>query len=205
MAKKITLRSSRSLQLIKKDSMKFKVTPLSIRDVLLIEPTVFTDDRGYFKESYNLQDFEEFLPGVKFVQDNESKSSRGVLRGLHFQKAPHAQAKLVRVIQGEIFDVALDIRPNSPTYGQHAAVRLSAETHHQLFIPIGFAHGFLVTSETAIVQYKTDNYYEAAVDGGIHPHDPDLNILWALPKEEHILSSKDMLLPLLSSSKSFTE
>jgi dTDP-4-dehydrorhamnose 3,5-epimerase len=179
--------------------MKFKVTQQSIPDVLLIEPTVFSDSRGYFKESYNLQDFEEFLPGIKFVQDNESKSSRGVLRGLHFQKEPHAQAKLVRVILGEIFDVALDIRPNSPTYGQHAAIRLSADNHHQLFIPRGFAHGFIVTSDDAIVQYKTDNYYAPASDSGIHPHDPDLNIPWPSPKDEHVLSSKDELLTTLAS------
>ncbi len=179
--------------------MKFKVTPQSIPDVLLIEPTVYADDRGYFKESYNLNDFEEFLPGVKFVQDNESKSTRGVLRGLHFQKAPHAQAKLVRVIQGEIFDVAVDIRHGSETYGRHAAVRLSAENHHQLFIPKGFAHGFIVTSETAIVQYKTDNFYNPESDAGIHAHDPELNIPWPLPKADHLLSNKDMLLPSLSS------
>jgi dTDP-4-dehydrorhamnose 3,5-epimerase len=185
--------------------MKFKVTPQSIPDVLLIEPTVFTDDRGYFKESYNLQDFEEFLPSVKFVQDNESKSNRGVLRGLHFQKAPHAQAKLVRVILGEIFDVALDIRTNSSTYGQHAAVQLSAENHRQLFIPRGFAHGFIVTSEIAIVQYKTDNFYDPKSDTGLHPHDPDLNIPWPLRIDEHILSQKDLSLPFLYGSQSVTE
>ena len=185
--------------------MKFKVTPQSIPDVLLIEPTVFADARGYFKESYNLNDFEEFLPGVKFVQDNESKSTRGVLRGLHFQKEPHAQAKLIRVIQGSIWDVAVDIRPDSAWYGQHAAVQLSAENHYQLFIPRGFAHGFIVTSETAIVQYKTDNFYNAPADGGIHPHDPDLNIPWPLSKEKHLLSEKDKLLPFLSGLKSVTE
>jgi dTDP-4-dehydrorhamnose 3,5-epimerase len=179
--------------------MKFKVTPQYIPDVLLIEPTVYTDDRGYFLESYNLRDFEEFLPGVKFVQDNESMSTRGVLRGLHFQNAPHTQAKLVRVILGEIFDVALDIQTNSPTYGQHAAVRLSAENHSQLFIPRGFAHGFIVTSEIAIVQYKTDNFYHLASDSGIHPHDPELNIRWPLPRDKHILSDKDRSLPFLSS------
>ena len=179
--------------------MKFKVTPQSIPDLLLIEPTVYADDRGYFKESYNLNDFEEFLPGVRFVQDNESKSTRGVLRGLHFQKAPHAQAKLVRVVQGEIFDVAVDIRPDSPSWGRHVAVRLSAENHSHLFIPRGFAHGFIVTSDTAMVQYKTDNFYEPTADAGIHAHDSDLNIPWPLRVEEHLLSEKDMLLPLLSS------
>jgi dTDP-4-dehydrorhamnose 3,5-epimerase len=178
--------------------MKFKVTPQSIPDVLLIEPTVFADDRGYFKESYNLNDFEEFLSGVRFVQDNESKSTRGVLRGLHFQRSPHAQAKLVRVIQGEIYDVGVDIRPASPTYLQHTAAILSAENHYQFFIPRGFAHAFLVISETAIVQYKTDNFYHPASDSGIHPHDPELNIPWPLPHNEHILSKKDLLLPRLS-------
>ena len=178
--------------------MKFKVTPQSIPDVLLIKPTVFADARGYFKESYNLNDFEQFLPGVTFVQDNESKSTRGVLRGLHFQKAPHAQAKLIRVIQGSIWDVAVDIRPDSPWYGQHAAVLLTAENHHQLFIPKGFAHGFIVTSETAIVQYKTDNFYEPESDAGIHAHDPDLSIPWPLPREDHLLSTKDQLLPKLA-------
>jgi len=180
--------------------MKFKVTPQSIPDVLLIEPTVYADDRGYFKESYNLNDFEEFLPGVKFVQDNESKSTRGVLRGLHFQKPPHAQAKLVRVIQGSIWDVAVDIRPDSPTFKQYCFAELSADNHFQFFVPRGFAHAFIVTSDTAIVQYKTDNFYNPKSDAGIHPHDPDLSIPWPLPLEEHILSAKDKLLPTLKHS-----
>jgi dTDP-4-dehydrorhamnose 3,5-epimerase len=171
--------------------MKFKVTPQSIPDVLLIKPTVFADDRGYFKESYNLNDFEEFLPGVIFVQDNESKSSRGVIRGLHFQKPPHAQAKLIRVIQGSIWDVAVDIRPESPNFKQFVFAELSAENHCQFFIPQGFAHAFLVTSDTATVQYKTNNFYNATAEGGIHPQDPDLNIPWPLTKEEHLLSAKD--------------
>jgi dTDP-4-dehydrorhamnose 3,5-epimerase len=179
--------------------MKFKVTPQSIPDVLLIEPTIFADDRGYFKESYNLNDFEEFIPGVKFVQDNESKSTQGVLRGLHFQKAPYAQAKLVRVILGSIYDVAVDIRPESPTFKQFVSAELTAENHDQFFIPRGFAHAFLVTSDTAIVQYKTDNFYHPQSDAGIHPHDPDLNIPWPLPKDQHILSEKDQSLPFLSS------
>lgn len=178
--------------------MKFKVTPQSIPDVLLIEPTVYADDRGYFKESYNLNDFEEFLPGVTFVQDNESKSTRGVLRGLHFQKAPYAQAKLLRVIRGAIWDVAVDLRPESKTFKKFCFTELSANNHHQYFVPRGFAHGFIVTSETAIVQYKTDNFYNAQSDGGIHPHDPDLNIPWPLPREEHILSEKDLSLPFFS-------
>jgi dTDP-4-dehydrorhamnose 3,5-epimerase len=177
--------------------MKFKVTPQSIPDVLLIEPTVFADDRGYFKESYNLQDFEEFLPGIKFVQDNESKSTRGVLRGLHFQKPPFEQAKLVRVIQGSIWDVAVDIRPESPTFKQYVFADLTGENHAQYFIPRGFAHGFIVTSETAIVQYKTDNFYEPTADVGIDPHDPDLNIPWPLPRDKYLLSLKDAGLPQL--------
>ena len=177
--------------------MKFKVTPQSIPDVLLIEPTVFADDRGYFIESYNLNDFDEFLPGVKFVQDNESKSSRGVLRGLHFQKAPHAQAKLIRVIQGSIWDVAVDIRPESSTFKQLCFAEITAENHFQFFVPRGFAHAFLVLSDTAIVQYKTDNFYYPQSDAGIHPHDSDLNIPWPLPNEEHLLSDKDLLLPFL--------
>ncbi|MBT4360030.1 MAG: dTDP-4-dehydrorhamnose 3,5-epimerase [Candidatus Marinimicrobia bacterium] len=178
--------------------MKFKVTPQSIPDVLLIEPTVYADDRGYFKESYNLQDFEEFLPGVKFVQDNESRSTRGVLRGLHYQKAPHAQAKLIRVIQGSIWDVAVDIRPASPTFKQFCFTEISAENHHQFFVPRGFAHAFLVTSETAIVQYKTDNFYHPVSDAGIHPHDSELDIPWPITAGDHILSNKDKELPFLS-------
>ncbi len=185
--------------------MKIKVTPQSIPDVLLIEPTVHADDRGYFKESYNLNDFEEFLPGVRFVQDNESKSTRGVLRGLHFQKPPHAQAKLVRVVQGAIWDVAVDIQPDSPTFKKYCFAELTAENHHQLYIPMGFAHGFIVTSEAAIVQYKTDNFYEPSADAGIHPHDPELNIPWPLPSEEHLLSAKDAVLPKLSTLRPVTE
>ena len=177
--------------------MKFKVTPQSIPDVLLIEPTVFADERGYFKESYNLNDFEEFLPGVRFVQDNESKSSKGVLRGLHFQRPPHAQAKLIRVIQGSIWDVAVDIRPDSPTFKEYCFAELTEENHHQFFVPRGFAHAFLVMSDITIVQYKTDNFYKPEADAGIHAHDPELNINWPLALTEHQLSGKDQLLPLL--------
>ena len=180
--------------------MKFKVTPQSVPDVLLIEPTVFADDRGYFKESYNLNDFEEFLPGVKFVQDNESKSIRGVLRGLHFQKPPFEQAKLLRVLQGAIWDVAVDLRPDSQTYQSFCFTELSANNHHQYFIPRRFAHGFIVISETAVLAYKTDNFYDFQSDAGIHPHDLDLKIPWPIPKEDHILSEKDKLLPSLKYS-----
>jgi dTDP-4-dehydrorhamnose 3,5-epimerase len=178
--------------------MKFKVTPQSIPDVLLIEPTVYADERGYFKESYNLQDFDEFLPGIKFVQDNESKSNRGVLRGLHFQRPPFAQAKLVRVIQGSIWDVAVDIRLESPTFKQFVHAELSAKNHYQFYIPRGYAHAFLVTSDVAIVQYKTNDYYHPESEFGIHPHDPDINIPWPLSEDQHILSSKDLALPTLS-------
>jgi dTDP-4-dehydrorhamnose 3,5-epimerase len=177
--------------------MKFKVTPQSIPEVLLIEPTVYADDRGYFKESYNLKDFEEFLPDVKFVQDNESKSTRGVIRGLHFQRAPHAQAKLVRVIQGSIWDVAVDIRPHSPTFKDFVFANLTAENHAQYFIPAGFAHGFIVTSKTAVVQYKTNDYYHPESESGIHPHDPAINIPWPLAVAEHVLSSRDKELPFI--------
>jgi dTDP-4-dehydrorhamnose 3,5-epimerase len=178
--------------------MKFKVTPQSIPDVLLIEPTVYADDRGYFKESYNLQDFEEFLPGIKFVQDNESKSTKGVVRGLHFQKPPFEQAKLVRVVQGSIWDVAVDIRPNSATFKEYCFAEITAENHFQFFIPRGFAHGFLVTSEMAIVQYKTDNFFEATSDAGIHPYDSDLNIPWPIPRHKWLLSHKDSSLPVIT-------
>ena len=178
--------------------MKFTVTPQSIPEVLLIEPRVFADDRGYFKESYQQADFEQFLPDVHFVQDNESLSSRGVLRGLHFQRDPYAQAKLVRVVQGTIWDVAVDIRPDSPTFKQFVGIELSGDNHLQLFIPRGFAHGFVVLSESAIVQYKTDQFYNAESDGGIHPFDPELSIPWPMDKADILLSGKDEGLPAFS-------
>lgn len=178
--------------------MKFTVTPQAIPDVLLIKPRVFGDERGYFKESYQQADFDQFLPGVTFVQDNESLSSRGVLRGLHFQRDPHAQAKLVRVVQGMIWDVAIDIRPDSPTFKQFVGVELSGDNHLQLFIPRGFAHGFVVLSESAIVQYKTDQFYNAESDGGIHPFDTELNIPWPIERSEILLSAKDENLPRFS-------
>lgn len=178
--------------------MKFSVTPQNVPDVLLIEPQVFEDDRGYFKESYQQDALDSVLSAVRFVQDNESLSAKGVVRGLHFQHAPYEQAKLVRVVQGSIWDVAVDIRPDSATYKQFVAVELSAGNHLQLFLPRGFAHGFLVLSDSAIVQYKTDQFYQPEADAGIHPFDPDLNIPWPMNQKECLLSSKDQSLPSLS-------
>ena len=178
--------------------MKFQVTPQSIPEVLLIEPTVFGDDRGYFKETYQQDAFDKMLSGVRFVQDNESLSSKGVLRGLHFQRQPHAQAKLVRVIQGAIWDVAIDLRPESPTFKQFVGIELSADNHLQLFIPRGFAHGFVTLSDSATVFYKTDQFYHAESDGGIHPFDEDLKVPWPLDQHDILLSAKDEGLPSLS-------
>lgn len=162
-----------------------------IPDVYIIEPAVFGDDRGYFLESFNLEKFEENLGPIKFVQDNESKSSRGVLRGLHFQTPPFSQAKLVRCIEGRVMDVAVDIRKGSPTYGKHVAVELSGENKRQLFVPRGFAHGFSVLSETATFAYKVDNTYKPENEAGIKYDDDDLNIDWGLTEEEVQLSGKD--------------
>ena len=169
--------------------MKFIKT--EIPDVYIIELTVFGDNRGYFLESFNLEKFEENIYPIKFVQDNESKSSKGVLRGLHFQKPPFAQAKLVRCIEGRVLDVAVDIRKESPTYGKHLAVELSGENKRQLFIPRGFAHGFSVLSEAAIFAYKVDNTYAPESDAGIRFDDKELNIDWGLSEEEIQLSVKD--------------
>jgi dTDP-4-dehydrorhamnose 3,5-epimerase len=169
--------------------MKFIKT--EIPDVYIIEPLVFGDNRGYFLESFNLEKFEENIYPIKFVQDNESKSSRGVLRGLHFQKPPFEQAKLVRCIEGRVLDVAVDVRKESPTYGKHVAVELSGENKRQLFVPRGFAHGFSVLSDTAIFAYKVDNTYAPESDSGILFDDKELNIDWGLSKEEILLSVKD--------------
>ena len=169
--------------------MKFIKTEIS--DVYIIEPSVFGDNRGYFLESFNLYKFKENLYPINFVQDNESKSSKGVLRGLHFQKPPFEQAKLVRCIEGTVIDVAVDIRIGSPTYGKHIAIELSGENKRQLFVPRGFAHGFSVLSESAVFAYKVDNTYAPAFDAGIRYDDKDLNIDWGLNKEEVKLSAKD--------------
>ena len=173
--------------------MKFVET--KILDVYIIEPSVFGDSRGYFLESYNKKKFEEVVGKTSFVQDNESKSSKGVLRGLHFQKPPFEQAKLVRCIEGEVLDVAVDIRKNSKTYGQHVALLLSGENKRQLFVPRGFAHGFLVLSDSATFAYKVDNTYAPEFDAGIRWDDKELNIQWGLEESEVLVSAKDAELP----------
>lgn len=170
----------------------------SIPDVLLIKPKVHGDHRGYFVETFRQDKFEEAVGfKVNFCQDNESKSTIGVLRGLHFQLPPFAQSKLVRVIEGEVLDVAVDIREGSPTFGQHVAVRLTGENKHQLFIPRGFAHGFVVLSDSAIFSYKVDNYYSPECDRGLAFNDPALRIDWGLPLDQLKLSEKDLTQPLL--------
>lgn len=176
-----------------------------IPEVVVLEPVVHGDSRGYFLESWNEREFEAALREargekyrpVRWVQDNESRSSYGVVRGLHFQKEPFAQAKLVRVVRGRVLDVAVDIRPDSPTFGQHVAVELSGENHRQTFIPKGFAHGFAVLSESAVFQYKCDEFYHPEAEDGIAWDDPALGIDWKLPAEDIRLSEKDKKHPLL--------
>lgn len=174
------------------------VIKTDIEGLFVVEPKIFGDHRGYFYESYSKREFDAIAGrSVDFVQDNQSKSSYGVLRGLHFQKGIHAQAKLVRVVEGCVLDVAVDLRKGSPTYGRHYAVELSAENHRQFFIPRGFAHGFAVLSPTAVFQYKTDNYYCPESEGAVAWDDPDLAIDWRLKPEEVMLSDKDRRHPLL--------
>ena len=168
-----------------------------IPGLVIIEPRIFGDSRGYFFESFSEKNFKEQVADVDFVQDNESKSCYGVVRGLHFQKPPHAQAKLVRVVKGRVLDVAVDLRKGSPTYGKHVAVELTEENHRQFFIPRGFAHGFAVLSEEAVFQYKCDNYYAPQSEGAVAWDDPDLAIDWGVPAESVILSEKDSRHPAL--------
>lgn len=168
-----------------------EVIRTEIDGVVIIEPRVFADSRGYFFESFSQREFDEKVRRIDFVQDNESMSSYGVMRGLHFQCPPYAQSKLVRCVKGRVLDVAVDIRKGSPTYGKHVAVELSEENHRQLFIPRGFAHGFSVLSETAVFQYKCDNYYAPQAEGGISIKDESLGIDWKIPTENAILSEKD--------------
>jgi len=174
-----------------------EVIQTEIEGLLIIQPKVFGDERGYFFESFSMKEFEEKVSKTVFVQDNESKSRYGVLRGLHFQKPPFAQAKLVRVVTGRVLDVAVDIRKDSPTFGRHLSVELSDENKTQLFIPRGFAHGFAVLSDEAIFQYKCDNYYSPAHEGAILWNDSGLHIDWQLPPDEIILSEKDKNNPIL--------
>ena len=182
-----------------------KVIATAIKDVVIIEPQVFGDDRGYFFESYSQQQFDQAVRPVRFVQDNESKSRRGVLRGLHFQTGAAAQSKLVRVVQGRVLDIAVDIRRGSPTFGKHVAVELTAKNHRQLFVPRGFAHGFSVLSDEAVFQYKCDNYYAPGSEGGIAWDDPALAIDWRLPAGEILLSEKDRRHPKLADAPELFE
>ena len=172
-----------------------------IDGVVIIEPRLFKDDRGYFFESYSEKDFNAQVREIRFVQDNESKSSYGVLRGLHFQKPPYAQSKLVRVIKGAVLDVAVDIRKGSPTFGKHVAVELTEDNHRQFFIPRGFAHGFSVLTPEVIFQYKCDNFYAPQSEGALAWDDPDLGIDWRIPSDKIILSEKDKHHPRLKDAE----
>lgn len=178
------------------------VIKTDIDGLVIIEPRIFTDSRGYFFESYSKKEFDEKVCPVDFVQDNESCSTRGVMRGLHFQRPPHAQAKLVRCVRGEVLDVAVDIRKGSPTYGQYVSCLLTEDNHRQFFIPRGFAHGFAVLSDIAVFQYKCDNYYAPQADGGIAIIDASLGIDWHLDLADAILSEKDTKHPFLADFES---
>lgn len=178
------------------------VIKTDIDGVVIIEPKIFKDSRGYFFESFNELEFINKVGIVEFVQDNESKSSYGVMRGLHFQLPPYTQAKLVRCVKGSVLDVAVDIRKGSPTYGKHVAVELTEDNHRQLFIPKGFAHGFAVLSDVAVFQYKCDNFYHPESDGGISILDESLKIDWKIPLEKAVLSEKDTKHPLLKNFNS---
>lgn len=179
-----------------------KIIETEIQGLFIIEPDVYGDSRGYFFESFSKKRFEEQTGiNVDFVQDNESRSTYGVVRGLHFQRPPHAQAKLVRVVSGRVLDVAVDLREGSPTYGRHVAVELSGENHRQVFIPKGFAHGFSVLSEEAVFQYKCDDYYAPETEGAVAWDDPDIAIDWRIPADKMILSEKDKKHPRLSELK----
>lgn len=169
-----------------------EVIKTNIEGVVIIEPKVFKDARGYFFESFSQREFEEKVQKINFGQDNESMSSYGVMRGLHFQCPPFTQSKLVRCVKGRVLDVAVDIRKGSPTYGQHVAVELTEDNHRQFFVPRGFAHGFAVLSETAVFQYKCDNFYAPEADGGINIKDESLGINWQIPTSNAILSNKDL-------------
>lgn len=174
-----------------------EVIGTALEGVMIIEPKIFIDSRGYFFESFSQREFDEKVGKIRFVQDNESMSSYGVMRGLHFQRPPFTQSKLVRCVKGAVLDVAVDIRKGSPTYGKHVAVELTESNHRQLFISRGFAHGFSVLSETAVFQYKCDEFYHPEADGGISILDGNLGIDWRIPADKAILSEKDTRHPLL--------
>lgn len=190
-----------------KKDRKMNVIKTNIEGALILEPKVFGDARGYFFESFSQREFDEKVAHIlghtiHFVQDNESMSTYGVMRGLHFQRPPYTQSKLVRCVKGAVLDVAVDIRKGSPTYGQHVAVELNENNHRQFFIPKGFAHGFAVLSETAVFQYKCDEFYHPEADAGIQLCDPSLGIDWRIPLDEAIRSEKDKRLPLLKDFES---
>ena len=170
-----------------------EVIKTDIEGVVIIEPRIFKDERGYFYESFSQREFEEKVCRTTFVQDNQSKSSYGVVRGLHFQKPPYSQSKLVRCIKGAVLDVAVDIRKGSPTFGKYVAVELTEDNHRQFFVPRGFAHGFAVLSEEAVFQYKCDNFYNKESEGSVAWNDPQLGIDWRIPAEKVLLSEKDKL------------
>lgn len=180
-----------------------KVFKTEIEGVFIIEPVVFEDERGYFFESYNQEDLKKQGIDYNFIQDNQSKSRYGTIRGIHFQKGEYAQAKLVRVLEGKVLDVAVDLRRGSPTFGKHVAVELSAENRRQLMIPRGFGHGFSVLSETAVFAYKCDNIYNKASEGGLRYNDPALGIDWKIDTDKAILSEKDKVNPLLEEIECF--
>ena len=169
----------------------------ALEGVTIIEPRIFKDTRGYFFESFSQKEFDEKVMPIRFVQDNESMSTKNVIRGLHYQKMPYTQSKLVRCTRGKVLDVVVDIRKGSPTFGQHVSVELSEENHRQLFIPRGFAHGFAVLSDIAVFQYKCDNFYAPQAERGILPNDKELDIDWRIPISEAVMSEKDMKYPLL--------
>ena len=175
-----------------------KIVKTDIEGVVLIEPRLFDDERGYFFEAFTERDFVEQVCDIRFVQENEAKSSYGVVRGLHFQLPPHAQSKLVRVVSGRILDIAVDIRKSSPTFGKYVAVELSSENHRQIFIPHGFAHGYSVLSEEAVVEYKCDNYYAPESEGAVAWNDAALAIDWGIPADKVLLSEKDKHHPTLA-------
>ena len=174
-----------------------EIIKTALEGVVIIEPRIFKDERGYFYESFSQREFDEKVMPIRFVQDNESMSVKNVIRGLHYQKMPYTQSKLVRCTQGTVLDVVVDIRKGSPTFGQHVTVELSGKNHRQLFIPRGFAHGFAVLSDTAVFQYKCDNFYTPQAEAGIQLIDSTLGIEWRIPLQEAILSAKDLKYPLL--------